>query len=228
MVPLGTNRSMDDTQLEAQVGDTLQLQFVGDETARRYHTRLVGYLADKSLLITTPRKDGRVILMREGQAVVVRMLSGNTVCAFSTSVLLTCMRPYPYLHLAYPKELEKIVVRKAHRARTHLLVTVQPKTNDGDTGSSQSAVVVDISTTGALLHSPEPLGRVGDVIMLGARLNVGEVGEYLQIPAVIRNIQRIGGDERAPEYSCGVEFQMVEAHDAIVLHGYVYEHLINT
>ena len=51
--------------LKLGVGDVLQVQFVGQEQ-RKYAAKVIGYLPNASLVITTPRIDGKVMLMREG------------------------------------------------------------------------------------------------------------------------------------------------------------------
>lgn len=218
---------MEASQLGLQVGNTLQIQFMGDSAGQRCHAQLIGYMTDHSLLITTPRRDGKVMLLREGQTLVVRMLSGNNVYAFSTIILCSCTRPYPYLHLSYPKEWEKIVVRKAHRTRTNLLASVQAGNIDNETGESVPAVIVDLSTTGALLKSDKRFGEAGDTVTINTRLSVGDVTEHLNIPAVIRNIHRNRRAGDKDDYSFGVEFQSMDQHHGVVLHGYVYERLIN-
>ncbi|MEJ2344537.1 MAG: flagellar brake protein [Gammaproteobacteria bacterium] len=212
--------------LDLDIGDTLQIQFVGDDARRRYYTRVIGYLPERSLLVTTPLRDGKVLLLREGQTMVVRMLSGTSVYAFTTSILASNVRPFPYLHLSYPKDLEMIVVRKAHRARTHLVASVQHRDADANDAPSVSVVMVDVSTTGALLKSEEPIGDIGDLITVSTRVTVGEVQQYLDLPAVVRNVHEETCDDHL-ESSTGIEFVEIDQRDTVILHGYVYECLIN-
>lgn len=212
----------EDIDLDLQVGDNLQLQFVGDE--RRYNARVIGYLPGQSLLVTTPRRDGKIMLVRESQPVVIRLLSGDSVYAFNTQVLCNSAKPYPYLHLGYPKQLERIVVRKAQRARADLIMSVY----SGDEGSdkdAKSAVMLDVSTTGSLLRSTTALGEVGEKVRLATRLNIATVQTYLSIPSAIRNVREERGDGGRTLYYTGVEFQVTEREDIILLHGFVYERL---
>jgi c-di-GMP-binding flagellar brake protein YcgR len=216
---------MTDQDLKLQVGDTLQLQFGGDDPTRRYYTRVIGYLPGKSLIITTPKRDGKVMMVREGQTAVARLASGNAVYAFNARVLISSLKPYPYLHLSYPKELEHIVVRRAHRTRANLVGTVQTEGANEQT-PSRSATIVDISTTGALILCPERIGEVEDLITVSTRLTVGEVTEYLTLPAVIRSVREDKGEGGRVIFAHGVEFKILDQHDSVVLHGYVYERLI--
>jgi c-di-GMP-binding flagellar brake protein YcgR len=215
----------DDDKLGLKIGDNLQLQFVGD--AKRHYGKVIGYLEPKSLLITTPRKAGKVMLVREGTVVDVRMMSGNSVYGFITNVIQTCLQPFPYLHLAYPKELQKSVVRKAQRAEVNLIVSVEKVVEEGETVASGSAAVNDISVSGALLIAGKVLGQVEDMLIVKARVDVGDVHEYINIPSVIRSVrERESEDTGKIEYLHGVEFQMENNQENIMLHGFVYERLL--
>lgn len=137
------------------IGGTLQLQFVDDESGRRSYTRMIGYLPERSLPVTAPLRDGKVMRLREGRTMTVRILSGSSVYAFTTSTLASSVRPCPYLHLTDPKDLEMIVVDKAHRPRTNLVASVQHRGSDVDDARSVSVIIADIGITGALLKSEQ-------------------------------------------------------------------------
>ena len=144
-------------ELFLEIGDVLQLQFLPNESSARHYVKVIGYLVDKSLIVTTPLVNGKVMLVREAQQIAVRLLSGSNVIAFTVSVLRSCMRPYPYLHLTYPVDLQTIMVRKAQRIGYKTTATVRdcgprgPAANDRPEAVTVS--VEDMSTTGALLIS---------------------------------------------------------------------------
>jgi c-di-GMP-binding flagellar brake protein YcgR len=213
----------DDNRLELQIGDSLQLQFVADDKKRRHYCKVIGYLQEHSVLITTPRIDGNIILVREDQIVIVRMMTGNQVYGFTTRILSTSLRPYPYLHLAYPKEMEHITVRKAERITTRLIGTAELQTGDTETSKSHSVVILDMSTSGAMIEVRNPIGDMGDIITLSTKIEVGGKEEYINLPCVIRNV--IHKDDES-HYKHGVEFQLLEQKDHFVLYGYVYEQMI--
>lgn len=220
--------AIDTQDLQLNVGDMLQLQFATDENQRKYPTKVIGYLQGKSLLVTTPRIDGRVMLVREGQPVVVRMMSGNSVYAFNTQILATALKPYAHLHLTYPSEIEKIVVRKAMRVSADLETNIASVTNDDAKTSLQAkGRIRDISTTGALAISDARVGEAGDLLTLTLRIPVAGVQKYLKLSAMIRSVREITLDTGEAAYQYGVEFQLLEEMDNILLHGYVYEQLQN-
>ncbi|MGD8937672.1 MAG: flagellar brake protein, partial [Thiogranum sp.] len=75
---------MDYSDLKMQVGETLQLQPRDGEDSRRMQVRLIGYLPGASLLVTTPKVGDKVMIVREGQPYVVRMMIGNRIVGFAT------------------------------------------------------------------------------------------------------------------------------------------------
>lgn len=219
--------SAPDTQdLQLNVGDMVQLQFALDETQRKHPTRVIGYLAGKSLLVTTPRIDGKVMLVREGQPVVVRMLSRNSVYAFNTQVLATSLKPYAYLHLTYPQSIEKIVVRKAMRVAADLETNITCVSADDPAANVQTkGRIRDLSTAGAMVAAGQCLGQVGELLTLTLRIPVAGVQKYLKISAVIRSLREAAQEDGSKDWQHGVEFQLLEEMDSILLHGFVYEQL---
>lgn len=212
--------------LQLNVGDIVQLTFAADDAQRKHPTRVIGYLPGKSLLVTAPRIDGKVMLVREGQPVVVRMLSRNSVYAFSTQILATSLKPYAYLHLTYPQEIEKAVVRKALRVATDLETNITCVSADDPKANVQTkGRIRDLSTAGALVTAEQLLGEAGDLLTLTLRIPVAGVQKYLKISGVVRSRRELLPDDTGVQWQHGVEFQLLEEMDNILLHGFVYEQL---
>jgi c-di-GMP-binding flagellar brake protein YcgR len=222
---------METHAIKLQVGVPLQITFVADENRVRHYVHLLGYAPERSLIVTTPYLNGKGLLVREGQSLIVRLLAGNTVLGFTTEVLRSCARPYPYLHVAYPREMEEIVVRKALRVNVDLIASVYNDSADPQRTRQHSAVINDISTTGAQLVAAEELGQAGEMLAVQARFVFGngqEYQEYLTLPAIVRSIARLeqqAGDDRLG-WRHGVEFHMLGQAETMVLHGFVYEQII--
>ena len=215
--------------LKLNAGDTLQMQYVGDQAKARYYVRLIGYLPGQSLIVTTPRSEGKIMLVREGQGFVIRLLAGNAVFGFAASVLRVSARPYPYLHLSYPKEIESTVIRNAHRVATKLIASIQNVEPEKAHDKPKPAVIIDMSTTGAMVTATQPLGEKGDTLTVGVRLTVGGIEHFLTLPVQIRRIDVASQakDAGSAGYTYGLEFQIIDEADKLVLHGFVYEQLIN-
>jgi c-di-GMP-binding flagellar brake protein YcgR len=219
---------MTEQALKLKSGDILQLQFVDDTSKERSYVRVIGYLPNQSLIVTTPRTNNRAMLIRDGQVFVVRLMSGNSVYGFNASVIRSCSTPYPYLHLTYPKELAHMVVRKAKRVATSIIVSVHNENPDSRYEDSKSAMIQDLSTSGALISADHQLGEANDLVTIAARFKVANLDEYLKIPAMIRNVRKLEvlEDEGQHRYQHGIEFQLVEGHDSLILHSFVHEQLV--
>lgn len=216
----------DQPVLKMQIGGVLQLQIAGDER-KKYVAKSIGFLKDGSVITTMPRVDGKPLIMREGQPLVVRMMSGTNLYAFNTSVLLTSMRPYAHMHLAYPRSFESIAVRKAMRVSTRLDINVTHVDLDApDTTLVSKAAITDLSTTGALVECDIQLANKEDILTINAKLPVAGVDRSLNLNGIVRSVKsRTDETDGLPVYQHGVEFELLEEMDAILLHGYVYEQL---
>ncbi len=217
------------SELKIQIGELLQLQPRDGEDSRRLHVNLIGYLPGASLLVTTPMVAGKVMLIREGQPFVVRVMVGNRIVGFTTTVLRTCSRPYPYLHLSYPDEMEQITVRKAQRVRVRLFASLKNANPDFQPDKPQSATIVDISTSGALMVSSEQLGEIDDRVTVICAIKVAGTEKLLSLPATIRNVHVEHSDEHGEHsYYHGLELNLQKEQDIFALHGFVYEQIVKT
>ena len=211
-------------ELKRSIGNTLQLQFSPDNTEDRYYVKFIGFLENKSIVVTTPRKDGSALKIAPGQKFIVRMISGNTAQGFTSSALYSTTIPYPHLHLTYPEDLESITVRKAERVNCKLIVTVQNEEHDRSLGDGKSASMQDISTAGSQIFTLEPMGDKGDTITISSKVNVAGIEQYLTISGIIRRV--IYPKEEGGQFEYGVEFTLLEDNDKLLLHGFVYEQMI--
>ena len=87
--------------------------------------RLIGYLQDLSLLITTPTTfNGVRLQLVQGDQLVMRFSSSQNAFAFAGDVQRVCKLPYSYLHIAFPKEVQGTVIRKAARVKTTIVASI--------------------------------------------------------------------------------------------------------
>ena len=211
--------AFDDIKLD--IGDTLQLQSQGEGVQSRFYVRLIGYLKGRSIIVTTPTQDGKVLLMREGQGFVVRMFSGKSVYAFGTAIQKVANVPFPHLHLNYPSQVRGLVVRRGARARVNLICAVT-----GSDGRAHAASLVDLSTGGAMLTAKTPVGKKDDSISIKFRVTVSDVEEYLTVPAVLRSVHATAVAEgEVPQVTHGVQFGDIPYSEQVVLSAFVYRAL---
>ena len=211
-----------DLDLKHNIGDTLQLQLSPGKAEDRFYVKLIGYLKDKSILVTAPRSEGVPLRIPAEQKFIVRMISGNSAQGFSANAIHSTKHPCPHLHLTYPKELESITVRKAERIDCKLIISVQNEEPGKAFAERQSASMENLSTVGSQISSSESLGDVGDNLSISCKVAVASLEMYLNLQGIIR---RISDKDKIIEH--GIEFITPEEKDKLLLHGFIYEQLLN-
>lgn len=212
-------------ELKHSIGDTLQLQFSPGNADDRYYVKLIGFLENKSIVVTTPRMDGTALKILPEQSFIVRMISGNSAQGFTATALCSTSRPYHHLHLTYPDNLESITVRKAERVNCKLIVTVHNEEPERSLGDGKSASMQDISTAGSQIFTLESIGEKGDTITINSKVNVVGLEQYLTISGIIRRV--IEPKEEGGRFEYGIEFVLLQDNDKLLLHGFVYEQMMN-
>lgn len=212
-------------ELNLQVGEALQIQFMDDDTRGQFYVKVVGFLPEKSIVVTAPEKRGKALLVREGRAVLARSYSGVQAHGFTCTVLRACVQPYPYLHLSYPAKVERVPDRQASRVRSAIAVKVR-----GSDGAEVPAVIRDVSTTGAQLLAATSVGRSGERVVIHARLPLDVLGDQaIDLPAVVRNAQEEPAlKDSLWRFKCGVEFEPLDPQSTLVLRAYLYERFAGT
>jgi c-di-GMP-binding flagellar brake protein YcgR len=164
------------------VGEVFYLQ--ADNAAARYTVRLIGFVKNKTILVTAPLVDGKAALIREGQHFIVRAFPGKKAYAFSTALQKNVYSPYPYLHLDYPKEVRSTTIRQAARASVKIIAAVSV----GSPEQSAAATLGDLSIGGASGTIKRQLGHKGDAAIIKFRVNAAGADEYLSLKAILRSV----------------------------------------
>jgi len=212
--------------LKHNIGDTVQLQFFPGSEEDRYYVKLIGFLNDKSILVTTPRESGSTLKINTHQEFIVRLISGNSAKGFNASVIHATSHPYPHLHLSYPKNMESITVRKAERVDCKLIVSVQNEEEGKAFDEGKSAAMKNLSTAGAQLITHDAIGEKGEKISITCKVTVATIEQYLNIAGIIRRTTD-KKDSDLKQYEYGVEFTIPEDKDKLLLHGFIYEQMLN-
>jgi c-di-GMP-binding flagellar brake protein YcgR len=218
----GTATEKNDAQVERvvmdeirwQVGETFFLHQQGASV--RYTARFIGYIKNRTVLVTMPIVDDKYVLIRDGQMFVVRAFSGKKAYAFSAFVVKSVHSPHPYLHLSYPKELSCATIR--HRARISVSV-IAAVSLDGQEDTS-AAVINDMSLGGASASIKHPFGEVGQRGRIKFKINA--VGEtvFMDVCTILRSISPV---ENGGGCKHGYEFVDLSTHDRLVLSAYFHQ-----
>lgn len=207
-----------------QLGDPIQLQFIPDDGRERLTARVIGHSPGNSLIISAPRVNGKLTYLKEHQPFIVRMMQGNDVYGFESTVLKYYSSPFPHVHLRHPKDIERITVRGSRRVDTELLVLVKPV---ADPDRPLSASMLNSSATGALLQLKTPLGELEDELSISLELVIAGITKYIRINAIIRNITLPGDtDSTSQLYKYGVQFSELSDEQILLINAYVYEQIV--
>jgi c-di-GMP-binding flagellar brake protein YcgR len=196
-----------------QIGENFFLHQQG--SSNRYTARLVGYVKNKTILVTMPLVEDKYVLVREGQSFVVRAFSGKKAYAFTAFVTKAVHTPFPYLHLSYPRELSCATIR--HRAR--IPVSIISSISIEEQREAVSAILTDMSLGGASAVIKHPYGEIGQRGRL--RFKISAVGEtvLMDLAIILRSIAPIdnGGCRH------GFEFVDLSTHDRLVLSAFFHQ-----
>ncbi len=204
-------------------GDALQLQPMLEGQTERFTVHVIGVMKPKSVLVTMPIVEGKLIFVRDGQTYLVRAFSGLNVCAFKARVLKSQLQPFPYLHLSYPDSVQAMRIRRAMRAPASIIVAVQQSEEGKQTGAGK---LVDISVGGAKMFSPMPLGQKGDNLWLSFKVKLGDMEEYVKTPVIIRSEGEEDDEQGKRMKTFGIQFGELGQSQRLIIMNLVYQHLL--
>ena len=207
------------------LGDPIQLQFIPDNGRDRLSAKVIGHAPGKSLIISAPLLNGKLTLLKESQRFIVRMLQGNNVYGFESSILKSYSVPFPHVHLSHPTDVERIVVRGSRRIETEVVVSV---TSEATSNKPLSVSMLNTSATGALLQTTSELGTLNDEVSISIELEVVNIKKYLRIKAIIRNVStpQDRDDTEDLQNKYGVQFMDLTEEQKLIINAYVYEQIV--
>ncbi|CAH1903610.1 PilZ domain-containing protein [Candidatus Nitrotoga sp. HW29] len=206
-----------------QVGDLVNLQILADGADERYSAKLIGLFHGHSVLVTTPMIDGKYELMRVGHTYILRVFSGRSAFAFTTHILKSLNTPYPYLHLAYPREVRSLVVRKGDRAKVKLICAI---TGCDEAQLQEAGTIVNLSIDGAMVGVKKVFGHKGQKLSIKFKVIANNVEAFLKLDAIIKSINTHQFKDTDLPYQLGLQFVDVSTEDSIPLLAFVYHKLM--
>lgn len=210
-------------QVKLMPGDVLQMQPLLEGQTERFTVRIIGIMKGKSVLVTAPMVEGKLVFLRDGQTFLIRVFSGLNVCAFKAKVLKSQLVPFPYLHLSYPDEVQAMLIRKAMRAPADTIVAVHEEEGGRQTGAGR---MVDLSVGGARILSKQSLGEKGAQIYLSFKVRLDDMEEYVKTPAFIRSLGQEDDEQGRPQVATGVQFGELNQSQRLIIMNLVYQHLL--
>ena len=210
------------SSIHLNIADALQIQNIS-AGKQRYYVKLIGYLNNKSLVVSYPVKNDELQAISEGQEFLVRGFSDRKTFEFNADVISVCMTPYPHLHLSFPTQISVITMRGALRIRPNLGCSILSQNN----ALKLPAIIEDISTSGAKISAKKELGEVGDDVIINFRLTVdGEELSYNMI-SIIRNISSDTDSSNGNKVVVhGVQFIQPEGKERTALQNFICKFMV--
>lgn len=193
--------------LNLMVGASLKIEPVNGNAC--YLVELIGYVTDKSLMVTPAFGEGGGLSLNVGDELAVRYLGSDMSYAFYSKVIQVSEQPYPYLHLEYPSGVQGLSTRRVTRVPLQGPVM---RLNISDGSQQISVVMADISTHGARLISESRLGDSGERFVIELPdVNAAGCG-HLSLRCTIRHVheQYPSAEEALTTFHHGVEFDHLE------------------
>lgn len=210
-------------EVKLMPGDVLQLQSMVDGQQERMTVRIIGVMRPKSVLVTAPAIETKLIFVREGQPFLVRAFSGLNVCAFKSRVLKAQHTPFPYLHLAYPDAVQIMRIRKAVRARVQVITAIYDKEGGKQIGAGR---IVDLSVGGARIQATSTFGRKDQEVFLAFKVKLDDIEEIINTPATIRSIGQEDDEEGKKVTAIGAQFGELPQQHRLIIMNLVYQYLL--
>lgn len=208
--------------IKPQIGERVQFRLLDQNLQTYYSARLIGYIRNLSILVTRPVSAENPFIPVEGKQLEVRMVTGNNIYAFQSSIQRLCISPTQYMHLDYPIEVRVQKLRKSPWVRLNLGVTV----TDAQ-GAHEAARLVNLSPDGAQLHAPSTLGEPGATLRISFHAAVDELKTTMNLDATILHVHapQAGREAEVNMLEYGIAFRNVTTEDALWLKGLVYRHI---
>lgn len=203
------------------MGDVLQLQDFSP-TKDQHYVKLIGYLNKKSVLVSHPTRDDKLLFVKKGESYLVRGFSGTKTYEFTADVVNVCLAPYPYLHLSFPVQVSTVNMRRALRIMLKLVCSIKSKS----AANPITATIVDMSVNGARIQSKIEIGELSEEVEVSFRLPVDGEEQLFIVPAVIRNVGNDADNADGERLVvCGLEFHQPEGKDRLALQNFIYKHM---
>jgi c-di-GMP-binding flagellar brake protein YcgR len=205
-----------------KLGETLQLTQTGEgESAPKYLVKLIGVADKKSLICAIPTVQDKTIFVKEGAGFLVQFFSGKSVYRFSTVVDAVFSRPYPHMHLMYPREAFVKKLRKNQRVEVDIVTAIK------DLANPQAGILagklVDLSMGGALLEMQKHVLAENATVECGFKITLDERELLFAIKGTIKSVVNEKSESGENVLRCGIQFEKLPFQEKIYLQNYIYQ-----
>lgn len=209
--------------MRPSIGDALQLDCGAPLKSQKTYVKLVGYLKDRSIIVTAPTIGGRRLELIDNDSVLVRGFSGTSAYAFRAFVIRVGRLPFDHVHLSFPDAVFGRPVRRSQRVRTELEALLH--SSSPSRAEPARGQIEDLSALGALISTGYELDPE-DPLRLSTALALHGNRVELDIECVIVSHSTEAGNE-ADVHCYGLKFTNLVPQDAMMLKAYVYQQIVD-
>ena len=145
----------------------------------RERVQYIGAVDGQSVMVTHPSRGSQLLMVARGDRVTVKLVAGRSVLSFNTTVARVCSTPFPYLHLSWPRQVNRAPLRKHPRIATNIAGTAMLN------GREAPVRICNLSLDGARLDALSE-AKSGDQFALTFALP-GDSRPPLTIQIAVRN-----------------------------------------
>jgi c-di-GMP-binding flagellar brake protein YcgR len=216
------NKQAEQSDLQAArigIGDSMQLQDFSS-AKQRYYVKLIGYLNKRSVLVSHPMQDEKLLFVKAGTSFLVRGFSRTKTYEFSANVISVSLAPYPYLHLSFPTQISTMNMRSTLRITLKLVCSIESQSS----AIKLPATIEDMSATGARIQAKTPFGQVGEEVNVSFRLTIDGENQLFVVQAIIRNVRDDADTATGAKFVMhGLEFMQPEGIERMALQNFIYK-----
>jgi c-di-GMP-binding flagellar brake protein YcgR len=225
-IPIDRSGSQGYSVKQEEAGSSWMLRMSPEAGSQEYSVRLLGVNEGKSLIVSAPSEDGKVVFIKEGSLYRFKGFFGQSIVIFMAAVAKVCFSPSPYLHLTWPDstKITTRVVRNARRARCNLPVVVY--CSRGAKDAQDNGFITDLSIGGADVALRESLPADAESVRVVFRVQVASKRFMIDTMARVIRQKASAVDASSGANHYGIEFLDLSDEQILAVHAYIHELLV--
>lgn len=213
-----------------KIGETIQITPASDNSgATKYFVKYLGGLDKASLICTMPMVDEKILLVKENAVFSASLFSGKHVYRFNTIVEAVMSKPYPHMHLKFPREIFASLLRKNQRISTNIIASMRNKSAPEHAEKLFTGRMLDLSMGGAMIEAKQLAGNIDDIIECSFRLNIaGENATFMHsslLCKIIESNEKNSEKDVEKNYKFALRFNELNAQNKAILSSFIFQSL---
>jgi c-di-GMP-binding flagellar brake protein YcgR len=176
-----------------------------------------------------PMVDEKILLVKENAVFLASLFSGKHVYRFNTIVEAVMSKPYPHMHLKFPREIFTSLLRKNQRISTNIIASMRNKTATEHAEKLFTGRMLDLSMGGAMIEAKQLAGNIDDIIECSFRLNIaGDNTTFMHASLLCKIIEPNEKDSEKDvekNYKFALQFNELNAQNKAILSSFIFQSL---